>query len=151
MNDLFPPNVAVLDYMVKFVDHNRGKVLDFACGLGGLVVRLWQLGFCAYGFDRWKQLSKQMAHHFLVGYDMMVSDWILNTLDEPRGSLPIVPTMLIFVGGHWDWITPDDAKAIFTPALKRVLVDVNYSPKVIEGFDLVAQYGGLLHVFERKE
>lgn len=145
LDDLFPPNIAVLDYAARFMVPYRERILDFACGPGGLIVCLKRYKYHAWGFDRWQQVARTAAECFLNSYDPLSGRRsILDVID-------IRPTTLVFVGGHWHWVTLDDAKAIFTPALRRVLVDANYSPKTIDGFELTAYYTGLLHVFERTE
>ena len=61
--ELFPPNIAVLDFLQKCIDSpDEEVVLDYGGGAGTLLVYLQKLGFRrVYCYDNWSQLARSTA------------------------------------------------------------------------------------------
>ena len=70
--DLYPANVAILDYVIKNIDEFKGKRwLDFGCGIGMLGAYLSYLGIDFYGYDDFSQgVPKEVALDFLKKYNL---------------------------------------------------------------------------------
>jgi len=70
--DLYPTNVAILDYVIRNLDEFKGKAwLDFGCGLGMLGPYLDKLGIEFYGYDNFSQgVPKEAAIDFLKKYNL---------------------------------------------------------------------------------
>jgi len=70
--DLYPPNVAILDYVIKNIDEFKGKTwLDYGCGIGMLGAYLNYLGIDFYGYDNFSQgVPKEVALDFLKKYNL---------------------------------------------------------------------------------
>lgn len=69
--ELFPPNIAVLDFLLKNIRDPNTVILDYGCGMGTLIVYLKKLGFNkVYGYDNNTQLDKSTAEDFLASYDI---------------------------------------------------------------------------------
>ena len=70
IQDLYPPNFAIIDYMMKNIDIVKNySYLDHACGLGLLSVYLTKLGIKCYNYDNWSQfISFEETYKFLSKY-----------------------------------------------------------------------------------
>ena len=138
--DLWPPNFAVLDYILKTVA-KTDSILDFACGMGNLFVYLNHSGYTNLcGYDNWLQVPRLVAENFLEPYAL--GDCLAD-------KLPDWTDVLVFTGGHWCWFWDDYANWFTDSRAKCLLVDSAYAPPSIAGFKMVAEYEGLLNVYER--
>lgn len=55
---LYPPNLAILDYVLSNFDYFRDKVfLDYAAGFGLLSVFLKHIGIQCYNYDNFSQIT----------------------------------------------------------------------------------------------
>jgi hypothetical protein len=142
LDDLNPPNVAVLDFLAHRITNPELEVLlDFPCGIGALLVYERDLGLTqVHGFDNWAYLSSTTAKRFLERFGMAGS--VLVTKDD-LASLPL--TILTCVGFPLTMIPSLWAK----PSVKYVLADRLTRPMQLPGFQRTTEYAGLLTVFER--
>jgi len=141
--DLFPPNIAVLDFLSKYARNPAQEtVLDYGCGIGALLVYLRKLGFAAYGYDNWSQIAKSTAEAFLSEHG--APHWLLGADDLDLHDF----TILSCVGIHWSWLT-ETQRVLRQPSLRYVLIDKPYRPKSIAGFHKIAEYKNLLTIYER--
>lgn len=142
LDDLYPPNVAVLDFLAHRVTNPEAEVLlDFPCGIGALLVYLRNLGLIhIHGFDNWTYLAPATAKRFLERFG--VNGSVLVTRDD-LASLPL--TILTCVGFPLTMIPPLWAK----PSVKYVLADRMTRPMQLPGFRRTTEYAGLVTVFER--
>jgi len=140
-HSLWPPAMAALDYIVREEPLDI-KLLDFACGLGNLLVYLDHNGYKnVQGFDTWAQLPKSAAECFLEHFGL--EDRLLD--ESPVGYFDT----FVFTGGHWAWFT-DAQKELLLPTLKTLIVDSRYGPRELADFNLTHSYGGLISVFKRR-
>jgi hypothetical protein len=143
LEDLFPPNFAVLDFYGKHIQHPGGeRVLEYACGLGVMLVYLNRLGFTAYGYDNWSQLAQSSAESFLSAHGL--PGRLLSAADLSTHRF----TILSCIGIHWTWLSEIE-HVLEQPTLKYVLVDRQYGPNSIPGFRKVVEYKHLLTVHQR--
>jgi hypothetical protein len=145
LQDLHPPNVAVLDYLSRYVAQPREQVLlDLACGLGILLLYERQLGFPRiHGYDNWHQLGRSTAEAFLNGFGLRGC-----LLEEVSQLATIDPTIVTCVGFPWDWLA-ESRDIVKLNSVNRVIVDRHYGPTRLPGFRRAAEYSGLVSVFER--
>lgn len=80
--DLYPPNVAILDYVIKNIDEFKGKTwLDFGGSIGMLGVYLNYLGIEYYIHDNYSQaVPRTIAVDFLKKYDL--ENRIIDNIDD---------------------------------------------------------------------
>ena len=137
INDLFSPNIAVLDYLSD-IDPRGQVILDLACGLGNLLPHLKRLGFhCSFGYDSWAQLPEVAATHFLGYYgcaSSILSEQELFTLQ---------PTILVAMGYWFDSIMDSllcEVRHHLFSSCDLILTDNSYKPKKITGFELAETY-----------
>ena len=147
INDLFSPNIAVLDYLSDI--NPRGQVvLDLACGLGNLLPHLKRLGFhCSFGYDSWSQLPRESAMHLLDYYGCAA-----NTLSEQE-LMTLRPTILIAIGYWFESIMDSflgETGNDLLSSCKLILVDRHYEPKAIEGFEQIEGYNHVV-IYERRD
>ena len=142
LDDLYPPNVAVLDFLAHRIANPEQEVLlDFPCGIGALLVYERDLGLTQiHGFDNWAYLASATAKRFLERFGLTGS--VLVT-DDDLASLPV--TILTCVGFPLTMLPPLWAK----PSMKYVLADRKTRPMRLPGFQRTTEYAGLLTVFER--
>jgi hypothetical protein len=143
LDDLFPPNIAVLDWFLDQEFDRDACIADIPCGLGNLMVYLKQLGYLdVWGYDNWVQIDRQKAVDFLI-------PWYF------QGHLLDLPTIiqqpvnvLCVISLPFDWLLPD-----IQPVVDRaqyILIDSGYLPKSdIKGFEEVGRYPELLVVYKR--
>jgi hypothetical protein len=143
LNDLFPPNIAALDFLTKnCCDPKKELILDYACGIGVMLVYLRNLGFVAYGFDNWSQVAQITSEEFLSANG--IAGCLLS--EHELASHPF--TILNCVGIPWDWLTNLSA-VLEQPSLKYLLIDRHYRPQKISGFKRAVEYKDLLTVYSR--
>ena len=137
INDLFSPNIAVLDYLSD-IDPRGQVILDLACGLGNLLPHLKRLGFhCSFGYDSWAQLPKVAATHFLSYYgcaSSILSEQELETLQ---------PTVLVAMGYWFDSIMDSllcKTRDHLLSSCNLILADNSYKPETMAGFELAETY-----------
>jgi hypothetical protein len=145
LDDLHPPNVAVLDFLASGVSHpEREVLLDFACGIGVLLVYARDLGLTRiHGFDNWTYLSRATAERFLQEFGLNGS--VLASRND-LASLPA--TILTCVGFPLTMLT-EQSLVWAKPSVRYVLADRLGRPKSLPGFRRAVEYAGLLTVFER--
>ena len=80
--DLYPVNVAILEYVIKHLNEFKGKTwLDYGCGLGQLGVYLNYLGVEFYGHDIFDQgVPKEITLDFLKKYKL--EDRLIDNLND---------------------------------------------------------------------
>ena len=143
--DLFPPNIAVLDFLYKYIKKPGNEtILDYGCGIGVLIVYLRKLGFVAFGYDDWSQIAKSTAEAFLSTHEE--EDCLLGT----EGLKCHDFTILSCVGIHWSCLS-EIGRVLKKPSLKYILADRHYRPESILGFNQIAEYRGLLTVYQRAQ
>jgi len=80
--DLYPVNVAILEYVIKHLDEFKGQSwLDYGCGLGQLGIYLDYLGIEFYGYDIFDQgVPKEITLDFLKKYKL--EDRLIDNLND---------------------------------------------------------------------
>jgi hypothetical protein len=145
LDDLYPPNVAVLDFLARRVaDREREVLLDFSCGIGALLVYARDLGLTrVHGFDDWTYLAPASAKRFLdrFGLDGAV-------LVTREGLAALQATILTCVGFPLT-ILMQSSSVWAKPSVRYVLTDRMTRPMTLTGFRRTTEYAGLLTVFER--
>jgi hypothetical protein len=145
LDDLYPPNLAVLDFLEHHVRPSKNEVLlDFACGIGTLLVYERDLGFARlYGFDRWVYLARPTAERFLRRFGLDGS--VLVELED-LASLPV--TVITCVGFPLAMLM--EASDVWSkPSVRYLLADRMSRPVAVPGFRRTGEYGRLLTVFEK--
>jgi hypothetical protein len=145
LEDLYPPNVAVLDFISRRItDSEREVLLDFPCGIGALLVYARDLGLARiHGFDSWTYLASATATRFLGRFGMDRS--VLVGRDD-LATLPV--TILTCIGFPLAMLM--ETSSVWTkPSVRYVLTDRMSRPMVLPGFRRTTEYAGLLTVFER--
>jgi hypothetical protein len=145
LNDLYPPNVAVLDFLAHRIVHPKQEVLlDFPCGIGALLVYARDLGLVRiHGYDNWNYLARSTAERFLQRFGIRGS--VLVAQDD-LASLPL--TIFTCVGYPLTLLAKNSS--VWTkPSVRYVLADRMDRPMSLPGFRRTTEYGGLLTVFER--
>jgi len=145
IDDLFPPNIAVLDWLLEMDFDKKTVIADIPCGLGNLMFYLREMGFPEiWGYDNWAQIERERAVRFLESCGMQEHLVDLPTILEK----PV--DVLACISLFFDWISPS-----ITPIIAKaryILVDTSYLPNNdIEGFEIVGYYPRLLTVYQRKE
>jgi hypothetical protein len=144
LDDLFPPNIAVLDWLLEMNISKKIVIADIPCGLGNLMFYLKELGFeQVWGYDNWSQIEKERAEKFLR----------LSAIREGLVDLPTIlekpVTILASLSLPFDNLSGDIKPLI--DKVRYILLDSGYVPKtLIEGFEEVGRYPGLLVVYKRK-
>ena len=144
-NDLYPPNVAVLDFLARHISRPEQEVLlDYACGIGVLLVYARDLGLTrVHGFDDWSYLARSTTERFLRRFGLDGS--VLASRDD-LASMPV--TILTCVGYPLTMLMEQSA-VWANPSMRYVLADRVGRPKSLPGFRRAAEYAGLLTVFEK--
>lgn len=145
LDDLYPPNVAVLDFLARRITNpEREVLLDFPCGIGALLVYERDLGLTRiHGFDNWKYLAPTTAQRFLQRFG--VQGAVLLERDD-LASLPV--TILTCVGFPLTMLM-ETSSVWEKPSVRYVLADRMTRPASLAGFRRTTEYAGLLTVFER--
>jgi hypothetical protein len=145
LDDLYPPNVAVLDFLARRIAAPEGEVLlDFPCGIGALLVYARDLGLTrVHGFDDWTYLVPASAKRFLERFGL--NGTALVTQDG-LAALPI--TILTCVGFPLTMLL-QSSSVWAKPSVRYVLADRMTRPMTLAGFRRATEYAGLLTVFER--
>ncbi len=145
-NPLFlnPPNVAVIDFLLKNVQKDA-QILDYGTGLGNLLVYLRQLGFVnSFGYDNFSQFRESTIRRFLANFDL--SEAVL-TKDQVFGFKTKV---LVCISYFWSRLEKDlIEKEISNPDLEYILLDHYYASYHIKHFKIMGIYKNLLIVFKR--
>jgi hypothetical protein len=143
--DLYPPNIAVLDFLAqRRANAEQEVILDFPCGIGALLVYARDLGFTrTYGFDAWRYVARPTVERFLQRFGVEAS--ALATQDE-LAALPV--TILTCVGFPLPMLM--NSSAVWSkPSVRYILTDRMTRPPSLPGFRRVIEYAGLITVFER--
>jgi hypothetical protein len=143
--DLYPPNIAVLDFLAQHrASAEQQVLLDFPCGIGALLVYARELGFTqVYGADAWTYLARTTAERFLQRFGVDAST--LVTRDE-LAALPV--TILTCVGFSLPMLM-NTSSVWSKPSVRYILADRLTRPSALPGFRRLIEYAGLLTVFER--
>ena len=143
---LYPSNVAIIDFLLKKAS-TSDIILDYGCGLGNLMVYLKKMGFHnAYGYDNFSQIKKDTVAGFLKKFNCE------GLLISKESALSLPTTIAICSGFFWDKMGQDILeKEKHNKNLRYILVDYDYIPDNIEGFEIDQIYNNLLVVFKRKE
>lgn len=144
--ELFPPNVAALDFLVKLGPRREEQVvLDFGTGMGNLIVYLRRLGFQhVHGYDNHSQISRETSEAFLREFG-------LNGVLVAKEQLGSLGASIVIVGSlPWSYYGSDIQPVLSHPSLKYALLDAYYPcPERLPGFRRVCEYRRLLRVFEK--
>ena len=145
LDDLYPPNVAVLDFLARHVTAPAQEVLlDFPCGIGTLLVYERDLGLPrVHGFDNWKYLAQATAAGFLRRFG------IPETALVSRDALADLPVTILTCVGFPFSMLMESSSVWAKPSVRYVLTDSSGRPASLPGFRRAAEYAGLLSVFER--
>lgn len=168
--EIYPPNVAVMDFMFKNCDKNT-VLLDYGCGIPKLMQLLNHVGYKnVYNYDNWSQVDKKFALEFMNAMN----------LDETRmyASVSDVPEDIQAVAHIGYPITIKDYSTMidnfknlkyifsdfrFTPApllKEEEMPTIKFEEKVMHvsiqrsdlakyGFEPICIYDGLLVVYKR--
>ena len=148
IDDLFSPNIAVLDYLSD-IDPRGQVVLDLACGLGNLLPHLKRLGFhCSFGYDSWAQLPEVAATHFLGYYGCA------SSILREQELMTLQPTILVAMGYWFDSIMNSllcETRDHLLSSCGLILADNSYRPKTMTGFELVEEYEHHITIYRRQQ
>lgn len=141
---LYPPNVAVIDFLLK----NSSKtdtILDYGSGLSHLLVYLRNMGFAnAFGYDDFSQITPETISNFLKEFGL--SSIILTK----QQALYFKTKIALCICYFWAKLDKDFInKEINNPDLEYILLDYYYAPRHINNFKIVGIYKNLLIVFKR--
>ncbi len=141
---LYPPNVAVIDFLLKNLQ-KEGGILDYGSGLSYLLVYLRRLGFKnAFGYDDFSQISSATIGSFLKKIEL--SDIIISK----QQALAFEASVVICICYYWSKLDRDFIeKEISNPRVKYILLDHYYAPRYIKHFKIMGIYKNLLVVFKR--
>ena len=147
LDDLYPPNVAVVDFLARQISAPEHEVLlDFPCGIGTLLVYARDVGLTkVHGFDNWKYLSRETAARFLERFGIAETALVMH---DTLASLPV--TILTCIGFPFSMLM-ESSSVWAKPTVRYVLMDRSGRPDSLPGFRRAAEYPGLLTVFERVE
>lgn len=142
LDDLFPPNIAVLDWFLEMGFSKDTVVADFPCGLGNLMYYLGWLFIHVWGYDKWTQIEQWRAEKFL--------DWF--NCPEFLVDLPTIQAkpidILCTISLPWEWVAQDVAPIL--EEAEYLLLDASYlSKSPIDGFEEVGRYPNLLVVYKK--
>jgi hypothetical protein len=145
LDDLYPPNVAVLDFLARRIADPEGEVLlDFPCGIGALLVYARDLGLTrVHGFDDWTYLAPASAKRFLERFGLN------ETVLVPRDGLAALPVTILACVGFPLTMLMQSSSVWAQPSVRYVLADRMTRPMTLAGFRRATEYAGLLTVFER--
>jgi hypothetical protein len=145
LDDVYPPNVAVLDFLAHHIAHpEREVLLDFPCGIGALLVYARDLGLAQiYGFDNWTYLARTTAERFLERFGMT------GPVLVARDDLPALPVTILACVGYPLPMLMQTSSVWANPSVHYVLADRMTRPMSLPGFRRAIEYAGLLTVFER--
>lgn len=145
LNDLYPPNVAVLDFLAHRIVHPEQEVLlDFPCGIGGLLVYARDLGLARiHGYDNWSYLARSTAERFLERFG------IERSVLVAQSDLPALPVTIFTCVGYPFSMLANNSTVWAKPSVRYVLADRMDRPMSVPGFRRTAEYAGLLTVFEK--
>jgi hypothetical protein len=145
LDDLYPPNVAVLDFLAHHITAPEQEVLlDFPCGIGTLLVYERDLGLTrVHGFDNWNYLAPATAVRFLQRFG--IAEAALVT----RDALAALPVTILTCVGFPLGMLMESSSVWANPSVRYVLADRSGRPASLPGFRRAAEYAGLLTVFER--
>jgi hypothetical protein len=145
LDDVYPPNLAVLDFLARdVVDREREVLLDFPCGIGSLLVYARDLGLTrVHGYDNWRYLARASAERLLERFGVDPS--ALVTAEE----LPSLPVTILTCIGFPLAMLMESSSVWARPSVRYLLADRNGRPATLPGFRRTIEYAGLLTVFER--
>jgi hypothetical protein len=146
LDDIYPPNLAVLDFLARHVRTSDDEVLlDFACGIGTLLVYARDLGFPrVHGFDAWKYLARLTAVRFLERFGLGES-----ALVEADALASLPATIVTCIGYPLDMaMATSDVWA--APSVRYLLVDRLNRPATLPGYRRTGEYAGLITIFEKR-
>lgn len=143
---LFPPNVAVVDFLLKN-SLQSSTIIDYGCGFNNLAVILRYLGFGeAYGEDNFSQIKKETIKSFLKNFNLE------NSLKSKDEALLAPTNVALCICYYWSWLDREIIdKELNNPNLKYLILDVRYSPPLfVRGFRIKTIYDKLIVIYERK-
>jgi hypothetical protein len=145
LDDLYPPNVAVIDFLAhQLAAPEEHVLLDFPCGIGSLLVYERDLGLTqVYGFDSWKYLAPATAARFLERFGIPATAMVTA---EALASLPV--TVLTCIGFPLTMLM-ESSSVWAKPSVRYVLAERSGRPASLPGFRRTGEYAGLITVFER--
>ena len=135
IDDIYPPNIAVLDFILKNLYEVQNYIhLDHGCSLGILSIYLNKLGIKCYNYDNWSQMIKKShAEEFLRQYNLQ------DTIVNGETAIKLNADMFSSIG-IWskikDW--GNNFKYIFS--------DAHYRTDVDERAKSVMNYANLIEV-----
>lgn len=141
--ELFPPNVAVLDFLLRTFANRDAIVIDYGCGIGAALTYLARLGFDrVFGYDNFSQIDESTVRSFLNAFGLE------SRLIDAEKLKTTPAEVIVLCGIPFDWF---DAERLNSLHVRFMLIDSAYLPphRFISGFRRVAEYRGLLTVYER--
>lgn len=145
LNDLHPPNLAVLDFLMRRLARpEQEALLDFPCGIGTLLVYARDLGVVRiHGYDNWYYLARSTAEKFLHRFGIPSSVLVAES------DLPRLPVTIFTCVGYPLTLLVKNSSVWANPTVRYVLADSMDRPLSLPGFRRTTEYGGLITVFER--
>jgi len=142
---LFPPNIAVLDWLLEQNLDGQTTIADIPCGLGNLLPYLRGLGYeRIWGYDNWTQIERERASAFLDYYKMQECLLDLPTILSQEVDI------IVSISLPFDWLLPDIQPVV--DKAQYLLIDSGYLPEPpIEGFEEAGCYPKLLCVYQRRK
>lgn len=137
IDDLYPPNFAVLDFVLKNLENiKQYSFLDHGCGTGILSVYLKKLGIECFNYDNWSHfITKENAIEFLSKFNLQ------NTVIDIEEIKPLKLDVFCSIG------TYAETKGLGT--FEYIFSDVRYPTKSSEHIAKCAtQYKNLITVRE---
>ncbi len=145
-NSLFlnPPNVAVIDFLLKNIKKDA-VILDYGSGLGHLLVYLRGMGFRnIFGYDNFSQFKEVTIKKFLEHFNLA------GIVLPKREAMLLKPNVMVCISYFWSRLDQDLInKEINNPELEYILLDHYYASYHIKNFKIIGIYKNLLIVFKR--
>lgn len=141
---LNPPNVAVIDFLLKNVKKDA-IILDYGCGLGHLLVYLRAMEFKnVFGYDNFSQFKEATIKRFLEYFN------VAGIVLPKKEAMFLKPNVMICISYFWSRLDKDLInKEINNPELEYILLDHYYASYHIKNFKIAGIYKNLLIVFKR--
>jgi hypothetical protein len=168
---IYPPNIAVMDYIFKNIKTKDLNLLDYGCGIPKLMQLLVHAGYKnVRNYDNWSQVDKKFAVQFLENTELNVDSIVDSIYDTPHDincvchiGYPIVPKDFFAMLNRCEKLEYIMSDFRFTPEPKLdegVVPTVKFEQKAMHvsitgddlknhGFVPIMIYDGLLVIYKR--